>query len=272
MSNPKVCIIILNWNGKELLKRCLNSLFKLTNYQNYKVIIVDNGSTDGSVEYVKKNFPKADVLALNKNYGFAKGNNIGIKKSKGDFILLLNSDTKIIDSFFLNKMLKIAKEENVGIVGAQLLDENGRKQNSAAWIRPLKIFYYTGNKIKEVDWVSGACFLIKKELLEKIGLFDENFFLYYEETDYCYRAKKNNFKVVIQPAAKIIHYGGRTSRKMNQDFITYHWYKSRMYFFLKHRLIFHIIPRMIEDIFESFKNKKFHILIKSYKDAISLIL
>lgn len=264
-----VSIVIVNHNTCMLLMQCLESLKHVKG--NIEIIVVDNNSTDDSPKMVRNLFPNVKLIRNEKNYGFAKGNNIGIKESKGNFILFLNSDTKVIDKLFLEKLLKVAKEKEVGIVGAQLINENGQKQNSAAWITPSKIFYYTGNKPKEVDWVSGACFLIKRELIEKIGLFDENFFLYYEETDYCYRAKKNNYKVKIQPNAKIIHYGGETSKKMNKDFITYHWYRSRMYFFLKHRLIFHLMFRMIEDILESLKNKKFFILLKAYKDATSLV-
>jgi GT2 family glycosyltransferase len=119
--NSEVCIIILNWNGKELLKDCLSSLFKLTGYPNYKVIVVDNGSTDGSFECVKKNFTQVDVLPLDKNYGFAKGNNKGIKyalkKYKPRYILLLNNDTKIIQRDWLTKLVEtVESDKKMGLL------------------------------------------------------------------------------------------------------------------------------------------------------------
>lgn len=109
-------------------------------------------------------------------------------------------------------------------------------------------------------------------MLEKVGLFDENFFLYYEETDLMYRAKKQGYKVIIQPHAKIIHYGGETSKKLNSNFIAYHWFKSRLYFFLKHRLFVHLIPRVFEDFCESVKAKKLRVMLGAYRDAIRLII
>ena len=142
--NPEVCIIILNWNGKELLKDCLSSLLKLTGYPNYKVIVVDNGSTDGSLEYVKKNFPQVDVLPLDKNYGFAKGNNKGIKyalkKYKPRYILLLNNDTKIIQRDWLTKLVETAEsDKKIGIVVPKLIYTDGRIQHIWTIVNPYRL-------------------------------------------------------------------------------------------------------------------------------------
>jgi len=259
MNHPKVCIIILNWNGKELLKDCLSSIFKLTDYPNYKVIVVDNGSTDGSVEFVKKNFPKADVLALDKNYGFSKGNNIGIKyalkKYKPKYILLLNNDTKIIQKDWLTKLVETAEsDEKIGIVGPKLIYPDGRIQHAGIDIKNLKhrgIYepksMYT--KIEGIDAVTGTCLLISLKTISKIGCLDEVYSPFsFEDVDFCLRAKRQGFKIIFNGKVVLIHREGVSTRKKMSA--------ERSYFILRNYLILHFryytMQRKILEMLKSF--------------------
>jgi len=237
---PKVCIVILNWNGKNLLKDCLSSLFKLTDYPNYKVIVVDNGSIDGSVEFVKKKFPKVDVLALDKNYGFSKGNNIGIKyalkKYRPKYILLLNNDTKIIQKDWLTKLVETAEnDKKVGIVGPKLIYPDGRIQHAGVSIKSLKHrgTYEPGSMyttIEEVDAVTGACMLISTKTISKIGCLDEVYSPYtLEDIDLCIRAKHSGFKIIFNGKVVVIHQESVSIKKKISA--------ERFYFILRNRLI-----------------------------------
>ncbi|OYT25508.1 MAG: hypothetical protein B6U95_09135 [Thermofilum sp. ex4484_82] len=216
---PLVAIVILNWNGKKLLKTCLSTLFQLTNYPNYKVVVVDNGSIDGSIEIVKKYFPKVDVLALGKNYGFVKGNNEGIKyvlkKYSPDYILLLNNDTKIIQKNWLTEMVKVAEsDEKVGIVGCKMLSPT--RKITVGRVLIFRKSIGECNRSCDVDAVSGACMLISRDLISSIGLLDEVYSPYYfEDTDYCWRAKKKGFRIIYHGKATIIHLKG-SSMKMQE--------------------------------------------------------
>ena len=257
--SSKVCIIILNWNGKELLKDCLSSLFKLTDYPNYKVIVVDNGSTDGSVEFIKRNFKKADVLALDKNYGFSKGNNIGIKyalkKYNPKYILLLNNDTKIIQRDWLAKLVETAEsDEKIGIVGPKLIYPDGRIQHVWTIVNPYRLsFFITHPKrgkvdndklsiIKVVDALSAACMLVKRSVIEKIGLLDENFTPFWlEDIDFSLRAKNQKFKLVYNGKVRVIHLEGISTKKYakredvtENENVFFIQRRNMLYFLLKH--------------------------------------
>ena len=188
--HPLVAIIILNWNGKHLLRTCLSSLFKLTDYPNYKVIVVDNGSTDGSVEYVKKHFPKADILALDKNYGYAKGNNEGIKyalkKYNPDYVLLLNNDTKIIQKDWLCRAVKSASTNSIDLLSVKQMIGEQR----ALPRRAINIFSYSVS-YPDIDtehtFLGGWFLLFNKKLIKEIwkyfgGVFPEEYFCYLEDS------------------------------------------------------------------------------------------
>jgi GT2 family glycosyltransferase len=292
--NPEVCIIILNWNGKELLKDCLSSLFKVTDYPNYKVIVVDNGSTDGSVEYVKKNFPQVDVLPLDKNYGFAEGNNKGIKyalkKYKPKYILLLNNDTKIIQKDWLKKLVETAEsDKKIGIVGPKLIYPDGRIQHIWTIVNPYRLqFFITNYKrgekdskkfsiLKEVDALSAACVLIKKEVIEKIGLLDESFTPFWlEDTDFFIRAKNSGFKLIYNGKVKVVHFEGVSTKKYakrkdltenkNVFFIQR---KNMLYFLLKHYGIKALLFQVPLILFDSVFSITY---LKPRKDFLSRVL
>ncbi len=231
----RVVIIILNWNGKELLKDCLSSLFRLTNYPDYKVIVVDNGSTDDSIEFVKKNFHQVDVLALDKNYGYPKGNNVGIKyaleKYNPEYVLLLNNDTQIIQNNWLELLVESSEKYNAGIVGCKLIYPNRKIQHAGINISFLSehIGRFEDEKkysfIKYMNAVTFACVLIKKEVIEKVGLLDEIFFAGHEDLDYCFKARKNGFKILYNGKVTLIHKESITTKKFED---LRRWYRERV--------------------------------------------
>jgi GT2 family glycosyltransferase len=227
---PSVSIIIVNWNGKNILDRCLHSLETKTVYPNYYVILVDNGSTDGSVMHVRENHKWIDVLPLDKNYGFSKGCNFGIlyahKKYSSDYYLLLNNDTEIVQEDWLSEMISVAEgDERLGILGCILIFPDGRIQNigitfevrGLLWLGiPKKLIL---KRQYEVDAVLGACFLIKKIVIDKIGLLDEGYSPFQnEESDFCARAKKAGFKIITYTGVKIVHIKSFSMDKVKVDY------------------------------------------------------
>jgi len=240
-------IIIVSWNVKNLLKDCLQSIFKFQGNLELEVIVVDNASGDQTVEMVKKEFPKVKIIANINNLGFASANNQGIKASGGEYLLILNPDTKIMNDS-LGKMLDFIKQNSqVGIAGFKHLNADWTLQPSVRrfpsfWplffilTKIYKIFpnlpsiqnYFAKDldyKIAQpVDQVAGSCLLARKKTLEQIGLFDEKFFIWFEEVDLCKRAKAAGFEVWYAPVAEIIHYGGQSfNQKMT-------WEKQKLFF------------------------------------------
>ena len=215
MRSPTVYILILSWNGKRWLNICLNSVLT-TEYPNYKVVVVDNGSADGSSEYIRSNFPEIKVIQNRKNLGFAEGNNIGIRyalKQGADYIILLNQDTKV-DPYWLFGLVNVAEnEKSYGILSPMQYDYEGKEldRNFLKLIRVCKIFDCSQvdsqmKEVYEVPYVIGSAMLITRELCEKVGLFDPLYFCYGEETDLCRRARFYGFKVGIVTASKIYHW------------------------------------------------------------------
>ncbi len=213
-------ILILNWNGKDLLKHCLDSVIAI-DYPNYSVMIIDNGSSDGSREMVKENYPSMEILALDQNYGFAGGYNRSFAQLKDDpseFIMLLNNDT-VIDSDILNCFSQ-AKEQfgDNHIYGGKIYYNNNSNK-----------IWYAGGKIKlkyvnishrgirkkdslefsipiETDYVTGCCLFTSMEVIYKLNGFDERFKMYGEDVDFCLRAKQEGIKCFYWPEAKLWHH------------------------------------------------------------------
>jgi len=219
MKFPKVAIIICSYNQEKLLEKCLESLYKKTNYKNYKVFFVDDSGKGEIGKFVKKKFKKADVTINKENKGFAGANNVGIKKAmknyKPRYILLLNDDTEIIQKIWLKKMIEAGEsDKNIGILGCKIIYPNGGLQNIGGYLRKWEIVKELDKNKKnsfEVDHVMGAFMLIKKEVIKKIGYLDENYNPYLlEDTDYCLNAKNEGFKVISIPYVKIIHKKGKS--------------------------------------------------------------
>jgi len=209
----------------------LTSLRKETEYAKYNVIVVDNGSADNLARSVEENFPWVDVVALDKNYGFSIGNNKGIahalKKFNPEYVLLLNNDTEIVQENWLRKLITVAEsEETIGIVGCTLIYPDGRIQyigtklavTGLSWLKPRDHSYLP--ETYTVDAVLGACFLIKRSVIDKIGGLDTGFSPFSdEESDFCMRAKKAGYKICMVSTVKVVHRCGTSIGKINSEYI-----------------------------------------------------
>jgi len=266
MHYPKVSVIILNWNNYRDIKECLLSLDKIT-YPNYEMIIVDNGSIDGSTLKIQKDFPQHKYIYNKDNLGFTEGNNIGMEyamKKGTDFVLILNNDV-IVEKNFLELLVDIAlKNWDVGIVGPAIyfyhepekLSPTGCEINY--WRINTKVYYSA--EPAEMDWVYGCCLLVKKEVINKIGYFYKPYFISYEDVDYCVRAKKAGFKVIYEPKARIWHKSGTSLKKISNSYYYYFnrnkllfvkrnapvYIKYLFYFYFSSYLIFRIIEKLIK--------------------------
>ncbi len=250
-------IIILSYNTKDITKDCLLSIRKSLQKSSLKVeiIVVDNNSTDGSVQAIKKlakNFtnPQLKVYALKKNLGYAKGNNFAAKKANSDTLLFLNSDTIIRDQA-IEKLYQFFQKNHrkYQFAAPKLLNPDLSPQPSAGYFYSLpvvfavlflkadsfKITRFSPDKIKEVDWVSGAAFITKKEYFEKINGFDENIFMYFDEVDLFLRAAKAGMRVVFFPKAEIIHLESASSTsEIKKTFPILQFFKGLIYIYKKH--------------------------------------
>lgn len=220
-------IIIVNYNGQKYLKDCLNSIYKNTQNIQYEIIIIDNASTDNSCHYLKKNHPEVILIESKINLGFGKGNNEAVKKAKGNFLLLLNNDTILLNP--LKEILEVYKRlYNVGFMGILMLNGNKEYSQSSGnlpniinmfWLKHL---YYQNKefksgafskKIYEVGWISGSFMIIKKSIYEDINGFDERFFMYVEDVDICKRVKDRGLKNILLSDHSYIHFGGFNTNK-----------------------------------------------------------
>jgi GT2 family glycosyltransferase len=215
-------IIIISRNTKELLSGCLSSVFqslKNTDFS-FEVIVVDNASTDGSCEILQKNFKTAILIKNQSNIGFGKANNQGILKSKGEFILFLNSDTKVLPGS-IDKLFTFSRSHKNCFVGPNLVNPNGTAQTSCGPFFSLPVVFaslflkgdvlgitrWSPDTLKKVDWVSGACLMAPKKVIMDGLLFDEEIFMYMDEIDLLFRAKKRGYTVYFYPEPNVIHVG-----------------------------------------------------------------
>jgi GT2 family glycosyltransferase len=284
MKTPKVAIITSTFNQLELLQKCLNSLKKKTDYSNFKVFVIDDSGLGEIGNSIKKEFKWVDVIINKENLGFSKSNNRGIKIAienyNPDYFLLLSDDTEIIEKNWLKKMVEVSEsDKKIGIVGCKVIYPDGSLQ----WFFSNgKIHFDRVNKklkdekstevIKEVGDVIGACFLIKKEVIEKIGLLDEKFSpAYGEDTDFCYRARKKGFKLFYVGTVKIIHYGSRSTKTVfniwfikKRNAIRLEWLNFGLIKILKYTFI-HLGSSILSD----HPFKKLELLAKAYRENIA---
>jgi len=264
----------MNYNEKVYLKNCLDSILRNTYYNNYKIVVFDNNSTDGSKELVKTHYPRVDLIENTENSGASKAFNIGIEycinKYDIDYMYFLNNDT-LVKPYWLTEAIKTAdKEKSIGIVGSKQLNFNNESTISAAWIKMFGVKYYYGNEEKEVDWVSGAGFLVKRNVLNKLE-FDEIYMpAYYEETDFEKRAQIEGFKVVHCPTSVFLHKGGVTTDKSKIDYSEIH-YRNRIIYFLRYHSWFYFLPRLAIDIIRGIKENKIKIVLSGYKKGLKLL-
>lgn len=217
MREPLVYIVLVNWNGLEDTLECLRSLNEIS-YKNYKIVVVDNGSNNNQADVIKKKFPYIELIKNKRNEGFVVANNQGIKlalKNGADYILLLNNDT-IVNRNFLDVLIEYAEQNrDVGILSPKIVYYN----SNIIWSMGGKISYLTGilimigkgkdaekySGIIKPDFVAGCAMLIKRGVINKIGLLDPFYFAYSEDSDYCFRAKKAGYKIKVVPESMIWH-------------------------------------------------------------------
>ena len=250
----KLSIIIVSYNSSNLLKECLDSIFKYPCGQNYGIIVVDNNSTDGSQELVRKKYPEVELITNTSNVGFAAANNMAIKSTDSDFILLLNSDCRVYENS-LDRMLGFMESiAEVAVVGPKIINSDGSIQYSCRKFpsiidaglhsilvtiapdnpvsRKYKLADISREKPFEVDWVSGSCMLVRRQALLQTGFMDENYFMYVEDIDLCFQMWKKNWKVFYYPHAEILHHvGGSTNA--GKVAASVRMQKSIFYFFWK---------------------------------------
>ncbi len=261
MSRCDLSIVIISWNVRELLRRCLDSIQESLKGEKGKgpsveTIVFDNGSADGSADMVREGFPGVHLMESEVNLGFTKGNNLALGQSEGRHILLLNPDTEVVGDALGTMVAYMEAHPGVGALGPQLLNPDGTTQSSRRrfptmatafvestvlqpWFegsRTLKRYYLLDrpdDEIQPVDWVVGAALLIRREALHQVGPLDEEFFMYSEELDWCYRLKARGWEVVYLPTAQVVHQEGRSSEQV-LPFRHIHFQRSKVLFFKRY--------------------------------------
>ena len=243
MTDPDIrfdlSIITVSWNVRDLLRDCINSVDGGRGELNLEMIVVDSASSDGSPDMVRQEFPWVKLIVSQENLGFPRGNNIGIRQASGRHILLLNPDTVTIEDALPVMVRHLDQHLDVGGLGAQLLNRDGSIQSSrrrfpsflsalfeSTWLenmapRSIMLNYYAldlpDDETADVDWVTGACLMVPKRVVEHVGLLDEGYFMYSEELDWCRRIKDAGWRIVYFPHAKIVHHVGKSSEQAVTD-------------------------------------------------------
>lgn len=243
-------IILVSWNVRDLLAQCLRSIAEPEDSLSVEVILVDNGSTDGTTAMVQKDFPWVKLIPLDWNSGFAIGNNVGIKASSGRYVILLNTDTIVPASTFARMVDFMEQHPEVGASGPRLVHPNSQIQafafgsdptlsylirrgaNRLVWRRALHNWHT--DQIQAVDWVAGTALLVRRQAVEAVGLLDENIYIYFEDNDWCLRIRQAGWKIYYNPQVSIIHFGGQSISKNPNPAARNAYYNSLKYFYSKH--------------------------------------
>ncbi len=273
MNEPLVSIVITNYNDLEYIKGCLDSLDNLT-YKNFEIIFVDNNSSDNSVAFVRNNYKNVKVIRNKKNYGVSSSNNIGASQTKGKYIVLLNVDT-VVDKNWLSEFIKVAQASpKVGIVGCKQFDFDNRDMLSFGGSASDKFGRVSefGSKKKDKGlfniqmksfFVTGAGLLFKRELFERIQLFDPSYYMYYEDVDFCWRAWIYGYDVIYSPKPILYHKINKPNKFENRYHYIYYVERNRLRTILKNyelKNLFHILPiyfyKRLRFIFKIYSNDK----------------
>jgi GT2 family glycosyltransferase len=261
-----VSIILVNYNGADVIVDCLNSLEKFIPRDNCEIILVDNNSQDNSVCIINDKFPNIKLIKLPENVGFGAGNNAGAKIAKGEFLLLLNTDTILTNNILPHLLELMSVNSDVGVIGTKLVFPDGSFQISVSpeigitgEFQAKKMHENAQNKnnlmeqdfqdIKEVDIVVGAAFFIRADLFNLLGGFDEKFFMYFEESDLCQRVRNKGYKIMYTPHVSIIHIRGHSVKKVSNK-MSVEYRRSQIYYYHKHRPIWEIFILRIYLLFK----------------------
>ncbi len=237
---PRLSVVIVSWNVRKLLRRALASLEAAwaqggESPERLEIIVVDNGSHDGTVAMVREEFPHVRLIANRENRGFTGGNNQGIRIARAPALFLLNPDTEVVGDAPSHLLAYLDAHPRVGMVGPQLLNADETVQSSrrrfptlpilfleSTWLqglaRPWLRRYYVedrpDDRIQPVDWITGAAMMVRRSVLDEVGLFDEGFFMYSEELDLCRRIRAAGWEIVYLPTAQVFHYVGKSSEQV----------------------------------------------------------
>lgn len=252
MTSPALSILIVNWNTRELLRRCLDAV-AATVKEPHELLVVDNGSQDGSAAMVREQFPHALVIGNPQNRGFAAAVNQALAQAGGEFLLLLNSDTQVQPAAVETMVRYLREHPRVGICGGRLRDAQSRVQHSfgngpTIWSETLRKLVWNpwtrsgwGGRWLErryrrpttVEWVLGACLMIRRGTIAQIGPLDEDYFFYFEEVDWCRRARDAGWTVVYLPTAEVLHLGGQSVAQAPAR-MAHEYRKSQRRYYQKH--------------------------------------
>ncbi len=256
MYQTDVTAILVNWNGCALLERALTALFTTTHSVALQVIVVDNASSDGSVAMVQQRFPEVTLLVNEENVGFGRANNQALELAEGRYILLLNTDAFVHDGAVDGMVAFMDAHPDAGSVGCRLSYEDGSLQRSCFAFPTLtteiwgalfldrlfprssvfgryQMTFWDMNDTRAVDSLMGACLMVRSDVVKRIGLFDEQFFMYSEEIDLCYRLQQAGLRNYYLPAVSATHLWGGSSRRIHRESFL-RLYQSRVKFFRKH--------------------------------------
>lgn len=251
---PDLSIIIINWNTRQLLVDCIASIFQTVRQATFEIFVVDNGSADGSVEAVTRHYAGVIVIANRHNEGFARANNKAIRRMEGRFAVLLNSDTVLTENALDSMVTFMDAHREAGMCGPQLLNADGSDQTSVGSFPTLASEYVSKSLLKliapaayrarfvsrtqgsrnpvVVDFIIGACMMVRKEAIDDAGMLDEDYFFFYEEIDWCLRMHRAGWPVYHLPQAAIYHLGGGSSKSVSLRARAESW-RSRSLFFRK---------------------------------------
>ncbi len=270
MSKPNIAIILVNWNGFQYTKSCILSLLNC-HHENYKIILVDNNSSDLSVEKLKKEFLQVEYIRNKSNIGFTGANNMGIKwaiDNDFEYITLLNNDTEVEPDFLDHLLTPFKQDSLVGAVQPLILQYNHK---NIVWHGGGQIDYNFGrflnvnkgskkNQIKRihnVDWITGCCFMLKSDVIKKVGLLDDFFFVYFEDADWSIRIKKFGYKLFFQPKSIVYHHEGVSwisAKKNSEGYISpkthYLDIRNHIYIIKKYKSEFKILPTLLFQLFK----------------------
>lgn len=232
MQELDVSIILVNYNTKELTRNCLNSLYEKTTELKFDIWVVDNASNDGSCEMIKQEFPDVKLLENKENLGFGKANNLAIRESKAKYVFLLNTDTVLVNNAVKVLFDFMENNDKAGACGGNLYDANNSHVHSYGFFNTPRMYLFKmlgikcllekkcrdhghneNNELKKVDIIVGADLMLRKAVLDEVGLFDEKFFLYSEEKELQFRITNRGYDIFIVPSAAIIHLEGSTTKK-----------------------------------------------------------
>lgn len=250
-------VSIVNHKHRDLLEPLLNSIHDLTHRISYEVFVVDNASGDGSVEMVRDQFPWVHLLCNDRPLGFATNNNQVLRQGQGRYLVLLNDDMLLCNDALDRMVAFMDANHAVGAVGCRLLNRDGTLQRSCwrgfpspktllidlfylskwlprlSWVRDFEASLQVTSESIEVDYLLGACLMVRREVMDQVGLLDESFFMFLEETDWCYRIKKSGWRIYWAPDGAIIHYGQQSVSENPERFVPM-LYENYCKFSLKH--------------------------------------